>query len=223
MCFSATASFTASAMLLAAGVATWRMAARSSERPLAALPLLFGVQQLSEGLLWSGVAAPQAAPALTWIYAFFSHVLWPVYVPIAVWLVEAQRGRRRAIAAHAVCGLLLGSGLLASLLGDPLVATAVGGHIEYTNGALYGPAVMLSYLAVTTGSLLISSRPWIRLFGLAAFASFLLAYAAYARWVVSVWCFFAAALSGIVWVHFAAQPARASRAYLRRVVNPNRP
>src|SRR5688572_13898863 len=114
MCFSATASFTTGALLLVAGVSTWRMAASALDRPLAAVPLLFGIQQVVEGLVWVGLeGGPGPLQALLLqVYAFFSHVLWPAYIPIAAWLVELQRGRRRALAATAAGGLVLGSYLL---------------------------------------------------------------------------------------------------------------
>jgi uncharacterized membrane protein (DUF2068 family) len=32
--------------------------------------------------------------------------------------------------------------------------------------------------------------------------SFIVAYGFYALWLISVWCFFAAVLSGVVWLHF---------------------
>lgn len=208
MCFSATASFTAGAILLGVGASTWRMAPRASDQPLAAIPALFGLQQLVEGLIWIGLAddGSEFSSLVTAIYAFFSHVLWPVYVPFATWLAESQRGRRRALAAALVCGVVLGTYILARLSGDPLVAHARGGHLEYFNRDTFGPAVMLPYLAITTGSLTLSSRPYIRLFGLLTVGAFLVAYAIYATWLISVWCFFAAALSAIVWLHFAARP-----------------
>nr|WP_315431705.1 hypothetical protein [uncultured Albidiferax sp.] len=37
---------------------------------------------------------------------------------------------------------------------------------------------------------------------MAATASFVAAYTVYTTWFISVWCFFAAVLSGIVWLHF---------------------
>ncbi|RRJ46375.1 hypothetical protein EIM03_29860 [Pseudomonas aeruginosa] len=52
MCFSAPASFTAAAVLLGLGTVTMRRARSRRELPYAAIPLLFGVQQLLEGMLW---------------------------------------------------------------------------------------------------------------------------------------------------------------------------
>ena len=52
MCFSATASFTAGSVLSAVGIATIMKAERKSEVPFAMIPLLFGVQQFIEGVVW---------------------------------------------------------------------------------------------------------------------------------------------------------------------------
>ena len=52
MCFSASASFIAGTSLSAVGVAALRNTKARSEQPLAAIPLLFGIQQLAEGVIW---------------------------------------------------------------------------------------------------------------------------------------------------------------------------
>lgn len=51
MCFSASASFIAGTSLSAIGVAALRNTEARTERPLAMMPLLFGVQQLTEGVI----------------------------------------------------------------------------------------------------------------------------------------------------------------------------
>ena len=95
MCFSATASFSAGAVLLGFGALTLTAARRPRELLFAAIPLLFAIQQLSEGVVWLTFRyeAPQLNAVMTHVYSFFSHVLWPVYVPMAArtvnnaWLV----------------------------------------------------------------------------------------------------------------------------------------
>jgi len=52
MCFSASASFIAGMSLSAIGVAALRNTEARTEQPLAMMPLLFGVQQLTEGVTW---------------------------------------------------------------------------------------------------------------------------------------------------------------------------
>ena len=55
MCLSAEASYMAAAVLVPAGAVAMQRAYRRTPRylPLATLPLLFGLQQLSEGLVWT--------------------------------------------------------------------------------------------------------------------------------------------------------------------------
>ena len=70
MCFSATASFSAGAVLLGIGKLTVQSAHRRREMPLAAIPLLFAIQQLSEGVIWLTFRydAPQLNVLMTYFY-----------------------------------------------------------------------------------------------------------------------------------------------------------
>lgn len=52
MCFSAGASFGASAILVVIGVASLRKVQTRAHLPFAAIPLLFGIKQAFEGVLW---------------------------------------------------------------------------------------------------------------------------------------------------------------------------
>ena len=52
MCFSATASFSAGGVLLGLGMLTLKLASRPRELPFAAIPRLFAIQQLNEGVIW---------------------------------------------------------------------------------------------------------------------------------------------------------------------------
>ena len=53
--------------------------------------------------------------------------------------------------------------------------------------------------------MLFSSRKAVKLFGIAALLSFVASYAVYTQWFFSIWCFFAAVLGGIVFLHFTAR------------------
>src|SRR6476659_11443927 len=99
MCFSAAASFSAGAVLLGIGALTVASAREPRELPFAAMPLLFAVQQLIEGAIWLTFdhGAPGIGADLTLAYVLFSHVFWPVYVPLAVLLMERSAWRRRAL------------------------------------------------------------------------------------------------------------------------------
>ena len=207
MCFSATASFVAGATLVTAGIATLRLASRPSEIPFAAIPLLFGIQQLIEGLIWLsfGTTPPLPNPPLTFIYSLFSHVLWPIYVPFAVLLLEAVPWRRRALLATQFAGLAVGLYLLYFLAQFPVTSRVLGRHIVYESPHFYILAVMLLYGSATCVSGMLSSHRIIRLFGVLALFTFLAAYAIHVATLVSVWCFFAAILSFIVYGYFRSE------------------
>jgi hypothetical protein len=208
MCFSATASFTAGIGLLVIGAVTVNRVRRRAELPFALIPGLFGVQQLIEGGLWLTFPdnAPVANTVLTYFYSFFSHVLWPIYVPIAVLLLEPVEWRRKLLMAIAVAGAAVGLYLLYFLVTEPIVSEVVGRHISYQSPHFYIAAVMALYVSATCVSSFVSSCKTIRWFGAATFVALLAAYAFYAFWFISVWCFFAAVLSLIVLVHFSHEP-----------------
>src|SRR4051812_24589349 len=113
MCFSATASLTASAILGCAGTISVKQVRNHSEYGLAAIPLLFAIQQVAEGLVWmsfTGNSDYQQAGML--IFLLFAQVIWPVWIPASVLLLEANRIRKQwllfTLIAGISCAALLG-------------------------------------------------------------------------------------------------------------------
>ena len=211
MCFSATARFTAGAVLLGSGALTLKSANQPREIAFAAIPMLFALQQLVEGGIWLTFQhnAPHLNSILTHVYSFFSHVLWPVYVPVAVLLIEPLRSRRQALRAFVAGGIGVGAYLLYMLVAYPTISRVTGQHIEYVSPHFFAVVVMTLYLLSTTVSPIISSHRMVKVFGGLALLAFGLAYYFYAVWFISVWCFFAALLSAVIYLHFAIRrPAR---------------
>ena len=258
MCFSATASFSAGALLLGIGTLTLRSAMATHQRsalPFAATPLLFAVQQLSEGVIWLTFSrdAPQLNSVMTHVYSFFSHVLWPAYVPLAVWLIEPPGQRRHLLLMFAAAGFAVAAYLLYILVAFPVVSRPTGQHIEYDSPHFFAVLTMALYLLLTTTIPLLSTHRWVKafgalsllafgaayyfyaavtmtlyllstalspllsthrmvvVFGVLALLSFGAAYAFYATWFISVWCFFAALLSAVVYLHFGVRERERSR------------
>lgn len=216
MCFSATASFAASALLTGVGVMALRAVRRPEERLFALIPLLFATQQLTEGLVW--MSYPWAAPTLrawaTQVYSIFSHLLWPAFIPWAVRAMEPVQWRRRVLGVLGLGGIFSALFLLSSMVTTPIEVFPIGDHLEYRSPHFFLPISLTLYLAATTLGLGMSSHPVVRWFGVFALVSAGVAYAVYARWFISVWCFFAAALSVMVYVALATRrrdiPAMAS-------------
>ena len=67
---------------------------------------------------------------------------------------------------------------------------------------------MTLYLLSTAVSPVVSSHRTVRVFGVLAFLSFAAVYYFYANWFISVWCFFAALLSAVVYLHFVLRSAK---------------
>jgi hypothetical protein len=203
MCFSATASFAAGASLSAIGVATIARSNRRSELAFAAIPLLFGIQQSVEGVLWLTFRSDplHLNLAMKYVYSLFSHVLWPIYVPLALYFLENQRWRKRTMLGFLAAGTAVGLYLLYFLVTQPIVAEVESRHIVYRSPHFYIALVMLAYVASTCLSEFFSSHGFVKLFGGLALLSFISTYLFYTHALVSVWCFFAALLSVLIYVH----------------------
>lgn len=219
MCFSATASFSLSAAAGVVGVAALKQTTSKNEVPLAAIPLIFGIQQLIEGLLWLNVSGSGESCAVTGLssgYLFFAEVIWPAYVAIAVLLVEPERRRRCVLVAAALTGGLVSAYLLYDLVSDLPTAFVRGRSIGYSEDAGYLTLDQLPYLISTMLPLLISSHPAVRNFGVLVAAGFLVSAYVYSETFVSVWCFFAAASSVVLYLHFKRAALRASMQHSAR-------
>ena len=134
MCFSAPASFVTAAITGAIGIVTLTRVNEPRELPFAAAPLLFAFQQAVEGLLWLNLPGAPDGPlttALTFLYLFFAEAFWPLYAPLAVWLIEPSVHRRHLMVVCLGVGAGVGAYLLWWLLGHPHVATIQDGHIVY--------------------------------------------------------------------------------------------
>ena len=188
MCFSATASFSAGAVLLGFGALTLKSARRPRELPFAAIPLLFAIQQLSEGVIWLTFRyeAPLLNAVMTHLYSFFSHVLWPIYVPVAVLLIEPSERRRQVLLAFVAAGVAVGGYLLYFLVAFPVVSRATGQHIEYVSPHFFAVVAITLYLMSTTFSPILSTHRMVKVFGVLALLSFGAAYFFYATWFISV-------------------------------------
>lgn len=202
MCFSTTASFVAGGALIAAGVATIRKAKTKAELPFASIPLLFGIQQIVEGMVWLSFGLPLWNVAVTYVYSIFSHTLWPIFVPIAILLLEKDPVRKKILRVFSGIGLAVGIFLFYFILADGVISQITNNSIAYISPHLYLPLVLTLYVLATCGSWFASSHKIINIFGVVFLASFAFAAWFFNETFISVWCFFAAILSILILWYF---------------------
>jgi len=206
MCFSAGASFTAATALATAGYFSVRKTESRRQLPFASIPYLFAVQQFAEGVFWltsGGSVSPMWESPAILIFLVFAQVVWPFWIPLSVYVVETVKQRKRLLTLFLIIGIGLATYHLYCLLVYPVHAYVSGYHVEYSlnfpllSQNITGPF----YVLVTILPLFISSVNRMNVLGVAIAASFVITYFFYTQYLISVWCFFAAVISGIVlWI-----------------------
>ena len=212
MCFSASASFIAGGALSTVGVATLKKAKKKSEIPFATVPLLFGIQQAIEGVLWfafqNNIVLMQSVA--TFLFSFFAYALWPAFMPFSVRLLEPAPKRRKILSILLVIGGAVGLYLLYFIIRYPVLSEINHHSIAYTETVPFGSLLFWVYVIAGCGSCLVSSHKLINYFGVLSIISIAFAAYLYATSFVSVWCFFAAMLSSIVYLYFVRKDVKSS-------------
>lgn len=219
MCFSATASFTAAAVLAPAGVVSLGRAWRGDRRylALATLPLLFSVQQFLEGLVWRAgeLGDSDAVTRYSLGYMFFSWLAWPFWVPFATYFIEPPR-RHWLYLLFAILGGFLGGLQYIPYFAheDWLVTRFLPHAISYGGTELLGIVIgreftYAIYLLVVIAPLLLSTSKDAKVFGVLVAIVFIMTYLFFTFAYISVFCFGGAIMSlYLVWRPFSAAGGR---------------
>jgi hypothetical protein len=223
MCFSPEADFVSGVAISAVGVATLTKVEQPREVALAVVPLALGLHLIVEGFVWLGLEGhtdQSSGELAATVYVLFAWVIAPVLLPLAVWLVEPDRARRRLMAPFVALGAVVGLYLLWSILAHGVTAHVVEHTIQYGGaGELAVPATVLYAIAACVPPLL-SSHSAIVVFGvLDAVAVGAIAWAQ-ADGLTSLWCLWAAVVSVLIYVQFAVWRARPARASARGSPSP---
>lgn len=205
MCFSAPASFTTAAILIPVGIyslyKTYKMA--QTYWLFSLYPLVFGIQQGIEGWLWlildTSDNTSVRIPALG--FTFFSHFFWLFWLPFSCAMLE-NNGKKQLFLILALIGGLYGLSLYipALMFIDWLQISLIQQSISYQLRLIYDDLIPRSlvrwiYVLIVLAPLLLSSQRYIRYFGIMIAISVVVATILFAETFISVWCFFAAALS----------------------------
>jgi hypothetical protein len=205
MCFSAAGSFGVSAVLTGLGVASL---ARNSSRPhrmFAGIPLIFAAQQAAEGVVWLTIGGnPDAILHRAAVTAFlaFALVVWPAWLPFSLQVVERDPARRRALMALFWLGGLVSAYASMLLVRWRPVAHIAGHSIRYDysgSSVASGQLVyLIAYIIPTIVPFFVSSVQLGRTMGVTLALSLVVTVLVERDALTSVWCFFAALLSGLM-------------------------
>ncbi|OJX79759.1 MAG: hypothetical protein BGO93_11255 [Mesorhizobium sp. 65-26] len=205
MCFSAKASFTAAALLLPSGAFSILRAYRTDRRyaPICALPLLFGLQQLLEGFVWTSSASGDRDLVKFYAigYMFFSWLAWPIWVPFSTYFLEPLR-RKPLYLLFAIAGAILGAGqyLPYFVHSDWLSVQFLDSAIVYDGVELFDflfarELTYAIYLMLIILPLLLSTRGEIRIFGVLVAIVAAITYLFFRFAYISAFCFGGALMS----------------------------
>ena len=216
MCFSAIASFVTAGLTGSIGVVSLTRVTEPRQIALAITPLLFASQQIVEGMLWLNLPVAPNGPGsagLTLLFLVFAQVFWPIYAPFAVVLLEPNQRRRQVMLGYLAVGIGVGGWCLWSLLSHSHSHAAVirDGHVIYVTEPRHSNGLAPAYLAATCLPPALSSRRTVATLGAIVMVGCVVAYVLYWEAFASVWCFFAAAASGVILGHFEQSRRRYRR------------
>ena len=208
MCFSAGASFGASALIGTLGAVAIKKADTTPKKVFAAIPVFFAIQQLTEGFIWialsnpDGVLAASWLPGLTNIFLFFAWILWPFFIPLSMYLLENENGRKKILQVLLYMGIAVSLVLTYMMLFYHIEAVISNYHIEYardfTKPLTWEFAIF--YFLPTVFSCFVSSVKRMWYVGTVNLASYIFTQLMFGDAFLSVWCFFAAISSSMVLV-----------------------
>jgi len=205
MCFSATASFIAAGAIGAVGVATLRHVREPRTLLFASVPLLFALHQFTEGMVWLGLEGrigPVALDHVAFLFMLYAMGVLPLLMPAAVALMEPPGRRRRAILALTALGALVSAWDVYGLVSFESRVFAEHHSIAYRNPLTGNYWISVLYILATCGALLLSTHRVVRWYGVLNVVGLTIAQVVKEYAFASVWCFYAAALSVVIYWQF---------------------
>ncbi|AMK17644.1 DUF6629 family protein [Sphingobium herbicidovorans] len=205
ICYSASASFVASGVIGSIGVATLSHVREPRALLFAAVPLLFAAHQFTEGFVWLGLdgrIGPVALDHVTFLFMFYAQGVLPFLMPLAVLLMEPPGQRRSAIMALTVLGALVCAWMIYGLIFFESTCSVEQYSIAYRNPLTGNFGVSLLYILATCGALVLSTHRVVRWYGVLNIIGLTIAQLVKEFAFASVWCFYAATLSMVIYWQF---------------------
>lgn len=216
MCFSTAASFAAGSVLTFIGIATIRKVDNPHKIMLATIPFVFAIQQFSEGFVWISELSEEdkgyREPAV-YFFLVIAMVLWPSWVSLAIYFFEQDLRRKPVLKVIALTGVLFSFLSAYYLLNYPSGAHITAFHVHYDLHVPYGLATLFGilYLIPTVISHFFSSNKKVVVMGVLVLCSYLISFVFFKDYLLSVWCFFSAIISVMIYSIIAVKSAPSIR------------
>ena len=205
MCFNASFSFGASAVLGVIGLVTLKKTKSPLQFAFASIPMIFAIQQFVEGVLWLAMQQPDFIinqQIATYIFIVIAQVIWPVWVPFSIMLMEEEKKRKKILSLLVVIGAFSSIVGIYHIMYYHVVAQNDCHHIKYVfnDPWILLPLINLFYVLTTVISLFVSSVKGMNLFGVLTAITLIIAQLFFEVYRISVWCFFAAIVSCMIFI-----------------------
>jgi len=210
MCYSAEASFGSGALLLATGAWCMRTPWKKSPWfwPYAVVPILFGLQQCTEGFVWLGLHGerPALVEVASRIYLLFAIAFWPFWYSFAAWKTETNPRVKEFLGFWLGMSLVWSMAYLLAIRGDEgvLIATEAAHSVRYSfsdSGGLWKTTQVkwisrtLYLLTALVPTMIMTHRKWVLVPSWTATVLSLAAALYFDHAFTSVWCLWAALVS----------------------------
>src|SRR5271165_464573 len=155
MCFSPQADLVGGVVITAIGIDAVRHVRQRRELiALAWLPLLLGVHQFIEAVVWlwlQGHVPLGAGRLALWAYLLIALVALPAFVPVAVIALEPTKRRKLMMAPFAVLGTVTAAVLLTAMISGPIGARLAPYHLAYSVRLQDGFLITAAYVIAVCG------------------------------------------------------------------------
>jgi hypothetical protein len=199
MCFSASASFTATVLLFVLGAVGLYKTNRRTWM-LSSIPCIFAVQQAAEGVVWVGMNRdlPSMVFVATYAFMFFAFILWPTWICWSLYRIENNEIRKKLLYGASLAGFFVSAFLAIALMVTPVQTSVIDHHIAYSIGRSHHYITSMVYLLVTAGPFFLSSYVVLWVPGMLLCVSWLITMLIWQQAFISLWCFYAALISVLI-------------------------
>jgi hypothetical protein len=202
VCFSPQADVAGGLVICAIGIdAVRHIRQRREFIALAWIPLLLGAHQFIEALVWlwlQGHVPRGIGHVALWAYLLIAFVVLPVFIPLAVIVLEPTRRRKALMAPFALTGTVIAVILFAAMVRGPVGVRLAPYHLSYSLRVPDGLLVVALYVVAVCGPLLMSGYRNVVIFGAANLVAVIVIARLTISGFASVWCAWAAVSSAAI-------------------------